>query len=293
MKTLFLIFALSLPAQIVRAQTSRPLILSASVSPLTYQQFLAQHPGFTSVADFQASLAPQSDEKVYALADHLEDPADQLLGEIENLHKEISFNENSQLFLRDLLDKAGTKPLTASQRKIWQALSCLTDNLLGLEDSTQCKTDKIPVSEIQKIFPWADGIKMENRFIRLQGQGKIAAVPAASYHFQILSNTHKTVFFYGTLAQLKQQSFRPETWVSGNCDEFTTTVDDFSLQEQGSVFFSEACVQSLKNPAQKSTLKRWAQENKNWLYAGGAFVLGAVVYGMKNKKLVIDTSGFN
>lgn len=293
MKTLFLIFALSLHVQTVRAQASRPLILSAGVSPLTYQQFLAQHPGFTSVADFLASLPSQSDEKVYALADHLEDPADQLLSEIENLHKEISLNENSQLFLRDLLDKAGAKPLTASQRKIWQGLSCLIDNLLGLEDSSQCKTDKIPISEIQRIFPWAEGLKIENRFIRLQGHGKIVLVPAASYHFQILSNTHKTVFFYGTLAQLKQQSFQPEAWVSGSCDEFSTTVDDFSLQEQGSVFFSDACVQSVKNPVQKSTLKRWAQENKNWLYAGGAFVLGAVVYGMKNKKLVIDTSGFN
>lgn len=291
MKTFFLFFTAYLQAHLALAQTARPLIQAAGTSPLTYQQFLGQHPGLMSVTDFLADLKPSNDEKIYALADHLEDPADQLLGEIENLHQEMAFSENALLFLRDLLDKAGAKTLSASQRKHWQGLSCLIDNSLALDASTLCKTEKSLLSDLQKYFPWAEGIRIENRFIRLQAQGQLTVVPGASYHFQILSNTHKSVHFFGTLAQLKQQSFQPETWVSGNCDEFSTAVDDFALQEQGSVFFSESCVQSLKNPTQKTSFKRWAQENKNWLYAGGAFVLGAVVYGMRNKKIVVDPSG--
>jgi hypothetical protein len=292
MKTLFLFIVLSLQTQSVLAQTARPLILAAGTSPQNYLQFLAQHPELTSITDYLAGLQPGNEERVYALADHLEDPADQLLGEVENLHRELTLSENALLFLRDLLDKAGAKTLTPSQRKIWQNLSCLNDNLLALDESKICKFEKTQLSELQKIFPWAEGLRIESRFIRLQSQGQIAFILGASYHFQILSNTHKSTTFYGTLAQLKQQSFQPEAWVSGNCDEFTTTVDDFALQEQGSVFFNDTCVQSLKNPIQKSSVKRWAQENQNWLYAGGAFVLGAIVYGMKNKKLVIDTSGF-
>jgi hypothetical protein len=291
MKTFFLFLFLLLTFQLVRAQTTRPLILAVGTSPQSYQQFLAQHPTMTSITEHLAGLQPGNEEKVYALADHLEDPADQLLGEIENLHKELSLSENALLFLRDLLDKASAKPLTLSQRKIWQGLSCLNDNLLVIDESRVCKVEKTPLFELQKLFPWAEGLKIENRFIRMQSQGQVAVIPGAAYHFQVLSNTHKTIQFYGTLAQLKQQSFLAEAWVSGSCDEFTTTVDDFSLQEQGSVFFNESCIQSLKDPIRKSSMKRWAQENKNWLYAGGAFVLGAIVYGMKNKKLVVDTSG--
>ncbi|MNK96195.1 hypothetical protein D3C87_1164650 [compost metagenome] len=291
MKTFFLLITAYFHAHVALAQTARPLIQAAGTSPQAYQQFLGQHSGMTSVTDYLASIKASNDEKIYALADHLEDPADQLLGEIENLHQEMAMSENALLFLRDLLDKAEAKTLSPSQRKHWQYLSCWVDSSLAFEDSPLCKTEKSQLSELQKYFPWAEGIQVENRFIRLQSQGQIAVALSVTYHFQILSNTHKAVHFFGTLAQLKQQSFQPETWISGNCDEFSTTVDDFTLQEQGAVFFFFFCVQSLKNPIRKSSVKRWAQENKSWLYAGGAFVLGAIVYGMKNKKLVIDTSG--
>ena len=292
MKTFFLFLSVLLQSHMALAQAARPLIQAAGTSPQAYQQFLGQHPGFMSITDYQVSNKPSNDEKIYALADHLEDPPDQLLGEVENLHQEMAFSENALLFLRDLLDKAGARPLSVSQRKHWQGLSCFVDSSLALDTLALCKTEKTLLSELQKYFPWAEGLQVENRFIRLQTQGQITVVPGAIYHFKILSNTHKPVHFFGTLAQLKQQSFQPDTWVNGSCDEFSTTVDDFSVQEQGSVFFSEACVQSLKNPIQKTSLKRWAQENKNWLYAGGAFVLGAIVYGMRNKKVVVDPSGF-
>ena len=294
MRKLFLFFicCFEFQQQALAQSSTRPLILSAGTSPQAYQQFINQHANMISLADYFATIQPRKDEKVYALADHLEDPADQLLGEIQNIYKETTLTEDALIFLRDLLDKAGSKTLTSSQRKIWQTLSCFNDNLLAPDENSACKTEKTKLTDLQKLFPWAEAIRIENRFIRLQASGEIALLPTAAYHFQILSNTHKTVLFNGTLNQLKQQSFQPEPWISGNCDEFTSTVDDFTLHEQALVFFNDSCLQPLKNPTQKSSAKRWMIENKNWLYAGGAFVLGAVVYGMRNKKLVIDSSGF-
>jgi hypothetical protein len=245
-----------------------------------------------SLVDYLAEQPARTDDKIYALADHLEDPADQLMAEIQNIYKEQILNEEALIFLRDLLDKAGTKSLNPAQRKTWQGLSCFNDSLLVPDGTLDCKTEKTKLVDLQRQFPWADGIKVESRFVRLQAQGQVSVFPTASYHFQILSNTHKTIPFYGTLAQLMQQSFQPEPWVSGNCDEFASNVDDFTLHEQAAAYFSDNCVQPIKNPVQKSSAKRWMIENKNWLYAGGAFALGALVYGMRNKKLVIDSSGF-
>lgn len=297
MKAIFVItsFFLSLVAH---AQPVRPLILSAGVSPQAYQQYLSQHPQMVPLTEYLAKLPRGGNEdKVYALTDHLEDPVDQLLAEIENQHREVTMNEDTLQFMRDLLDKTGARTLTTSQRALWQKWSCFNDSLLAMDvpaatlKNSPCKTEKADLKDLQRAFPWAEGIKLENRFIRLQSEGQIAVMSNTPYHFQILSNTHRSLNFYGTLEQLRQQSFQAEPLISGNCDEFTSSVDDFSLHETALVYFTESCIQPLKNPIQKSSAKRWVQEHKSWLYAGGAFVLGAVVYGMKNKKLVIDTSG--
>jgi hypothetical protein len=290
----YLIFLLALAGQSpAQAQTARPFILAPGSSPQDYQQFLGKHADLISVTDYLAAVKPATDDKIFALADHLEDPADQLLAEIQNIHQELVQTEEGLLFIRDLLDKAAMKKLSPPQKKSWENLSCLNENLLNGVLPANCKSEKVLLAQMIRLFPWAEGILVEHRFVRLQKDGALILASGASYHFQILSNTHKTVNFYGTYAQLSQQSFQPETWVSGSCDEFSAHADDFAIRETSLVFFNDRCVQSLKNPVLKTSAQRWISENRNWLYAGGAFVLGAVVYGMRNKKMVIDTSGFN
>ena len=288
MKIWMLCLLFCLPTQ---AQEPRPLILAAGASPLAYTRFLADHPAMISLTQHLAAIKFPTDEKIFALGDRLEEPLDSLLAEIENAHRETVQSEESLLFLRDLLDKAGLRNLNAAQRRRWQFLSCFNDNLRGQELISPCKGRNVSLLEIRKRFPWAEGLMVGARFVRLQTQGMLEVLPDGAYHYQILSNTHQMVSFFGTLESLLQQSLQPEPWIAGTCDEFTTTVSDWNLLEQGAVFFNESCILPLKNPPRKTSAQRWMKENKNWLYAGGAFVLGAVVYGMRNKKMVIDTSG--
>lgn len=298
MKRFALITIALLPFQ-SHALQGRPLLLAAGVAPQAYQQYLAKNPQVISLVDYLSKQPSDNSEKVYALADRLDESIDQLFSEIENLQRDQTLTEEERHFLRDLLEKASSRALTSSQRAVLNRLTCVNDGLLGEENSlvqnksaNTCKVERTSLSSLQKLFPWADAIKWEHRLLGLSGHGQLLTIAETSYHFQILSNTHQTVNFYGTMAQLKQQNFQPTPWVSGVCDQFNTVVDDFSLHETGLVFFNESCVQPLKNPEQTSSAKKWMRENKNWLYIGGALVLGAVAYGLKDKTLVIDRSAF-
>ena len=69
-------------------------------------------------------------------------------------------------------------------------------------------------------------------------------------------------------------------------------VDEFSLREQGLAFFNPECLPELRAPRQKTSMSKWMESNRHWVYAAGALVVGGLVYSMKNKTVVVDTSGF-
>lgn len=274
------------------AWAQRPLVQAPGASPEKYQQFLNSHSSMVSVTEFLTQNSKTNDEKIFSLADSLEQPPEQLLSQIERLRQESVLSENSAFFLRDLLDKLNTRSFSPEQNKRFQELVCFNESLLHSSLVKPCLTQKITSKELQKRFPWADAVLIEGRAFKLQGAGNLELNGPSAYHFQIISNTHKTLTFYGSLSQLLQQSFSPDTWVSGVCDEFSVNVDEFSLREQGLVFFNAECLPELRAPRQKASMSKWMESNRHWVYAAGALVVGGLVYSMRNKTVVVDTSGF-
>ena len=274
------------------AWAQRPLVRAPGASPEKYQQFINSHSSMISVTDFLTQKSTTNDEKIFSLADNLEQAPDQLLSQIERLRQESIFSENSALFLRDLLEKLDTRSFSSEQYKRFQELVCFNESLLHSSLAKPCLVQKMTAKELQKRFPWADAMLIEGRAFKLQGSGNLELNGSSAYHFQIVSNTHKTLMFYGSLSQLLQQIFSPDTWVSGVCDEFSVNVDEFSLRKQGLAFFNPECVPELRAPRQKTSMSKWMESNRHWVYAAGALVVGGLVYSMKNKTVVVDTSGF-
>ncbi|MFS4459526.1 hypothetical protein [Bdellovibrio sp. HCB2-146] len=274
------------------AWAQRPLVLAPGASPEKYQQYLNSHSSMISVTDFLTQNSKTNDEKIFSLADSLEQAPEQLLSQIEKLRQESIFSENAAFFLRDLLEKLNTRSFSAEQIKRYQELVCFNESLLHSSLMKPCLIQKMASKELQKRFPWADALVIEGRSFKLQGSSNLELNGPSIYHFQIVSNTHKTLTFYGSLSQLLQQSFSPDTWVSGVCDEFSVNVEEFSIREQGLAFFNSECLAELRNPRQKASMAKWMENNRHWVYAAGALVVGGLVYSMRNKTVVVDTSGF-
>ncbi len=144
------------------------------------------------------------------------------------------------------------------------------------------------LSSLKKQYPQLETVFVESFSFPLNENSQVTVSAQTPYQWTLLSNSVQPLVFFGTFEQLLNQQFVFENFVDGSCDGFSTRDLNMELMNRGIVFFSEEC----QRPAYVPTKKSWASENRHWLYVAGAVVLGGVIYSMKDKKMIIDTSAF-
>lgn len=108
---------------------------------------------------------------------------------------------------------------------------------------------------------------------------------AGFYQWKIISDRYEDRTFHGTAADFIKQKFQPQSWVSGNCQDYKFENKDFSLQLQAQIYFNADCV-SPGIPKEK-TLSDWASKHKTLLWGVGILAAGVAAAQLKDKTLVI------
>ncbi len=271
-----------------------PVVLAPGVSPQEFQASLHSNSSLVSILEIfkRRALEPSpQEEKLYTLADQLSLPTPAIIAQIKNVHENSRLSATGVLFIRDLLEKISSRSFSKLEKNEIESLYCMGESLVA-DKASRCSLTGLASSEIKRRFPWADGLIVEYKFFDLNDSQSLKLDKISNYHFQIISLTHKAQDFYGSYEQMLQQNFTPETWVAGTCDEFSSSVDDFTLNQEALAYFSKDCLKAVRNPTQTGSTERWVRKNRHWLYAAGAVVLGGLAYSMKDKTVVVNTSLF-
>lgn len=268
---------------------ARILIRAPQASTENFMTFLSGHGG-TSLSDYQASRIrsnPRQEEKLFALADLPAGEVSTALVSINSLRSEGPLSELSLRFLKDLtarwLSLLGPSPARAEVHHLFCAVS-----LLLKSQPQDCQSHTENLSELHRKAPWAEQLMVEGLAHSISAEGHFFLQPEGRYHFTLLSNSHDKFQFYGTYQELLQQEFTSRPLTDGVCEGFATNTDDLTLQMQASVYFSDGCVKVLHETAPPQT-PGWFERNKLWIYPAAALVMGAGVFALKDKKVVIDS----
>ncbi|WP_373998221.1 hypothetical protein [Bdellovibrio bacteriovorus] len=287
MKTLFLL-TFFIPA-IALAQNI--LVQAPSSSKIDYEHFLAQHPETRSMVHFEQKIAqinPSQESQLFSLSDSFNDRLDFVISSLKEIQKEAPLTLSSLRFVRDLSEKALAKDLSAQDKKELLHAYCKSVTLLNEGPSRfVCREEYVSLEKLAKKFPHHDTLLIESMSFSLNEKSMATLSPQTAYQWTLVSNSQTTIRFYGTYGQLLNQHFVTENWVEGNCENFTHRIEDMNALHRGTVFFNESCAPRLLKDESK---KSWVMEKKTWLYVAGAVVLGGIVYSLKDKDIVVNTS---
>lgn len=269
---------------------ARILIKSPQASTESFSTFLRSHEE-TSLSDYHAGRLrsnPQQEEKLFALADLPDSEVLQGLASIARIRSEGPLSELSLRFLMDLSARWISQMGASPAREEAHRLFCETSLLLKSQPQN-CQYRIQPLSELHRKAPWADQLLVEGVSHALSAEGHIATGIDGRYHFTLLSNSHHKVHFYGTYQEMLQQDLSSKPLIEGTCEGFTTNTDDLALQMQARVYFSEGCVRALHEVASPQA-PGWFERNKKWIFPAAAVVIGAGVYTLRDKRIVIDST---
>ncbi|MGE9745931.1 hypothetical protein [Bdellovibrio bacteriovorus] len=290
MKTLFAILFLLL-APTAQAQV---LIQAPSASPTDFKKYLQENPTTRSYGDVQIEKlqqAPDQEQQLFHLADLSPNEVPQGLDTLTRLNQQSALSTLSLQFLRDLTSKwQSGKPSPQIQSSV-RNLHCKFSLLQQESGPTPCAVETVSLENLRKLNPWMKALAVESQLIPLEESSRLRIVTEAPYHFTLISDSHASVKFYGTFAQLLQQTNTPQALIEGGCGGFQSQIDDISLSLQARVFFTPSCVQAT-NQADEETEKSWVQRNKKWLIPTAAILVGGGIYAMKDKKIIIDKPSF-
>ncbi len=282
LSSLFYIFAAAilcpLKGQAVVFQTS-------SVSSQDYLIYLNQN-GKKSVTEYlQEKLnrsSPSSEDIVQN--SELKDP-NSILKKLNSADRPPTTH-----YTLGFLKEFGHRSLQMKKSKEAEHIFCFAQTLLG-EESNSCKTINVATADLQLRFPNYQILMIEGAPFSFQKIEHIKIQPKQSYHFTLLSNSRKPITHIGTWQSLLQYSTESTLWVQGDCDSFHTAIDDMSLRLQAEIMFKN-CIRTVQQSDESKLQQSWVQRNKKWIYLSGALLLGAGLYTMKDKTIVIDRSVF-
>jgi len=182
----------------------------------------------------------------------------------------------------DFIDKLQNRNLSAKSQIELANLKCKLSPLSDLNPISACSASTIHTSDMHRQWPWAKTLLVESFPLVLDSSETKSISTHASYHWTLLSNSHKPFHFYGTYSQFIQQAAPVENLVDGTCDGFSANIDDFSALSRAVIFFSNECQRRPQEPATKSSLGSWISEHKILVYSIGAIVVGGAIYALKD-----------
>lgn len=290
MKTPIMILILLL-ATTAQAQV---LIQAPSASPAEFKKFLQENPTVRSLGDVQIEKlqqAPDQEQQLFPLADLSASEIPQGLETVNRLNQQSALSKLSLQFLLDLTLKWQNGKNTPQVQSSVKTLHCKFSLLQDESNPTTCAVETVSLENLKKLNPWMKAVAVESQVIPLDENAHLKIVTDASYHFTLISDSHRAIDFYGTFAQLLQQTSQPQALVEGGCGGFQSQIEDISLSLMARVFFTPSCVQAT-NQADEETEKSWVQRNKKWLIPTAAILVGGGIYAMKDKKIIIDKPSF-
>lgn len=290
MKTPIMILTLLL-ATTVKAQV---LIQAPSASPAEFKKFLQENPTARSYSDVQIEKlqqAPDQEQQLFHLADLSPNEIPLGLETLNRLNQQSALSTLSLQFLLDLTSKWYNSKNAPHIQGPVKTMHCKFSLLQDESNPTSCAVETVSLENLRKLNPWMTAIAVESQVVPLEENARLKVVTDAPYHFTLISDSHKAIDFYGTFAQLLQQTSQAQALVEGGCGGFQSQIDDISLSLQARVFFTPSCVQAT-NQADEETEKSWVQRNKKWLIPTAAILVGGGIYAMKDKKIIIDKPSF-
>ncbi|AFY02901.1 hypothetical protein [Bdellovibrio bacteriovorus] len=283
-----LLFLLATAAQ------AQVLIQAPSASPAEFKKYLQENPSARSYSDVQTEKlqqAPQQEQQLFQLADLSPSEIPQGLETLNRLNQQSALSSLSLQFLQDLTSKWQSGKLSPQAQSSVRNLHCKFSLLQDESSLTICAVETVSLENLRKLNPWMKALAVESQPIPLEESSRLKIVTEAPYHFTLISDSHASISFYGTFAQLLQQTNHPQALVEGGCGGFQSQIDDINLSLQARVFFTASCVQAT-NQADEETEKSWVQRNKKWLIPTAAILVGGGIYALKDKKVIIDKPSF-
>lgn len=287
MKTLFLLIVSALAAsQTSQAQTV--LVRHPSANKAEYQQHLSNEANALSFIDYtRLTMIGDStqEDSLFQLADNLNQSALFTLARIEETAKKAPLTPTALRFLNDLLRRTETTANTRTEKAAVKNHLCKIRNLIkDLQLANTCPGVAVDLEAVKQRFPQAETIFLESEEVKPAHSLRI--LPDQNYNWTLSSNSYHSVRYYGTQAELLNQTFAFEPLVAGSCQAPNFHIETNSL---GTVqaFFSTDCIGLSTEEWESSRAPSWISENKNWLIPTGLLLAGGIAFSLKDKALVL------
>nr|WP_295900188.1 hypothetical protein [uncultured Bdellovibrio sp.] len=265
------------------------LLQAPGASAGSYQEFLKSHKEVISYVEHTQSHLSKNEAQeaqLFQLGDSFNQDITSTITQLKKIQNEGPLTLLSLRYVRDLTEKSLNLKTTTQERQELLHFYCKSVALLSEGPVLfPCPTQFTSLQKLAKKYP-----NLEKVFIESQGfsaEETVPLSPKTAYQWTLVSNSQSPVSFFGTYEQLLNQQFAFEYLAEGTCDGFSTKDLDLELMNRGVIYFSNECTPRIQSNEKK---KSWVAEHKPWLYTAGALVLGGIIYSMKDKKMVINTS---
>ncbi len=266
------------------------LIQAEGSSRSEFETVLKEQSEMMSLIQFQIQRLQtntRQEEDLYKVGENLEAPSGNISESLRSVHNSGPLSPTSINYLYDLSAKLLERPDLKNSAELNLA-NCKARSLLGMPIE-KCAKVSVDFTAIHRQWPIAQVLLIESKSYDIATANSLNLASDAVYEFRLLSDTHKSVQFKGTYVQLMQQQFIFEPMIQGSCSGFSANIDDFNLQNSGTIFFSRDCMKAANGPPSGSRFGEWWDANKSWVYPVGLLLVGsAAAYGLKDKKIVID-----
>lgn len=281
------------------AQAQEIWLRSPESNNRDFQALLVQKPMATSYSVYMANkMFPEGpNEAMLNWGQNVMDRHDQsnLFSEIESLEANQVMHQEKRNFMIDLLEKTSSK-LSKNQQKNIEALICkwtlLSENNKDFAPTNRtCARQSLATQELKKYFPFSDLVMIEDVVFDLSNQAFLPVKRQDKFNWQLLSNSHTKISFYGSFEELIQRSPAALPLIQGTCVSFSHNISDLDLISRGSIYFDPSCSGSLQKP-ETNNARQWYEKNKSWVVPVGLAVLGAMAYQLKDKKIILEKPSF-
>lgn len=287
MKIFLLLLFASVPAL-----AKVPMVMAPSADAMAYQRALQSSPGFESYISSevdQMQKSEQLDASLLSLGDNLDKPLPALEAQLHQLHQSQPWSAVNAQFLNDLWTKINETPLDPQDKKTAEKSLCTAEFLSDHPLSAFCVLEKTELKNLRQHFPEFELLMIDAKPVALQSDLFLDLPTDEMFHWTLLSNKSKPWHFFGTYRQLLLQTAEVEPLIQGSCESHSLTVNDFTLESTGFVFFDSQCIKALHQEPPETGFVPWLKENKNWLIPVGIVLGGLAAYQLRNNMIVIDS----